>query len=210
MKQLTKNEVRIEYDAPELASLDKAAIVDGIIRFTAYAAALSSVVVAPNIVQAIDKPLARLDTAMDGRKRRREIMRAVYYMKARGYLVGDYEHGLQLTGKAKRRLSRIQFDDIAITPQVEWDHNWRIIIYDIPEKHKNARRILTGVLRRAGCFQLQKSAWITPFPCRDAVETLAAVLEIDRYISYFEAHHLDDATPLIKRFAHKYPFVKFS
>ncbi len=199
-----------DYDVPELAALSTSAMVDGIIRFSAYAAAVSAIVMAPNIVRALDKPLAQLDKSMDARRRHREVMKAVYYMKAHGYLAGDYEHGLQLTPKAKRRLQRMQTETITIDTPASWDGVWRIIIYDIPESKKLARQNLTRLLRRAGCFQLQKSAWITPFACRESVVTVAATYEIDQFITYFEAHYLDNAAPLVRRFAKKYPHVKFT
>ncbi len=99
-------------------------------------------------------------------------------MKNRGYLAGDYEHGLQITDKARRRLSRVRLSDIIIQPQKVWDKTWRIVIYDIPEEHASARRNLTRQLRCMGCFQLQRSTWITPFPCRSEVEAIRAQYHI--------------------------------
>ncbi len=198
------------YEAPELASLKRSALVDEMIKFAAYTTAMGSVLVAPNAIMAFDKPLAALDTTMDKRKRQREIMQTVYYMKAKGYLAGDYEHGLQLTAKAKRRLERVRIDAIRITPTPQWDGLWRVVIYDIPEKHLMARKALASALRRVGCFQLQKSTWITPFACRDDIAVLAATYEVDTYVTYFEVVYLDNAAPLVKRFARKYPLVDFS
>ena len=200
----------IEYEAPELHSLRRAAMVDGVIKFAAYTTAIGSLFLAPNAVQAFDKPLAQLDKTMDERKRRREILQTVYYMKSRGYLAGNYEHGLQLTAKAKRRLAKITTDAIRVRPIPVWDGHWHIVIYDIPEAHKTARQSLAGMLRQAGCFQLQKSTWITPFPCREEVAALSSMYGVDTYVTYFEAVYLDNAAPLIKRFARKYPLVDFA
>jgi DNA-binding transcriptional regulator PaaX len=184
-------------------------IVDEIIRFGSFGVFVSAGLLLPNLVQALDKPLHKLFAKMDERERAREIRRAVYYMKSRGYLAGDYEHGLQLTDKARRRLDRIRLSDVTIKPQDNWDKSWRIVIYDIPEKHAFARQNLTRQLRVIGCFQLQRSTWITPFPCREEISALCSQYHIDKYVTFFESHWLDNASGLLKRFQIKYPHTKF-
>lgn len=197
-----------DYDAPELASMRRGAMVDGVLHFVAYGTALSMAILAPNIVQALDGPLAKLDTTMDQRRRKREILKTVYYMKSRGYLAGDYEHGLQLTGKAKRQLAKRK-GALSVAIPERWDKHWRVIVYDIPEKQQQGRRALTRLLREMGCFQLQKSTWITPFSCRDVIAIAAAEAKVDQYVTYLEATYLDNQQPLLARFSKKYPTVDF-
>lgn len=197
------------YDVPELASLKRKAIIDSILRVASYAAATTAVIVAPNIVQALDKPLAVLDKTMDERSRKRHIMQTIYYMKSRGYLAGDYEHGLRVTAKAKRRLRSLNIQSLKVVPVDQWDGIWRIVIYDIPEMYRTARIGFGSALRQAGCFQLQKSTWIIPFDCRDVVAGHASYYDIAQFVTHFEAHYLDNQQPLIRRFAKKYPMTNF-
>ncbi len=42
----------------------------------------------------------------------------------------------------------------------KWDNTWRIVIFDIPEKHRNLRHILRGKLREWEFKPWQKSVWI--------------------------------------------------
>lgn len=184
-------------------------LIDELIRFGAFGVALSAAVVAPNIMQALDGPLRKLFDRLDAREKEREIQRVIRYMKQQGLLAGSYEHGLQLTEKARKRLAKADFESLRVEPQITWDKRWRIIIYDIPEDHKSARNALAGRLRSFGCFQLQKSTWITPFPCRDGVATLAAHYDVDENITYFEAINLDNEKVLKKRFQKKYPATQF-
>lgn len=170
---------------------------------------MASGVLLPNLLVGLDKPLRSFWRNMDKRERERELQRIIYNLKAQGYLAGEYEHGLQLTAKAHTRLAKIDEETLAITPQDRWDRRWRIVIYDIPEKHKTARNLINLKLRSLGCFQLQKSTWITPFPCRDVIETLCAHYDVDRYVTYFEAVGLDNAAPLLRRFHKKYPDTHF-
>ncbi|MFZ2494945.1 MAG: hypothetical protein WAW60_04215, partial [Candidatus Saccharimonadales bacterium] len=105
-------------------------LIDEILRFGAISLALGATMIAPNIMIGLKKPLDSLFQHLDKQEREREIRRTLYYMKERGYLAGEYEHGLQLTDKARERLARIDAKLIA-TPQDVWDGWWRIIIYDI-------------------------------------------------------------------------------
>lgn len=186
-----------------------AALIDEVIRFSAYGGVLAAAILAPNIIQVLDRGLRKLDKTLDARERQRESLRIIAYMKQRGLLAGDYEHGLKITNKARKRYEKIQLDELRIASQPRWDGLWRIIIYDIPEKKKYARDALGSLLRQIGCFQLQKSTWITPFPCATELETICARHEIDQYVSIFEARQLSNAHALIGRFRKKYPSTRF-
>ena len=184
-------------------------VIDEILLFSVTGAALAGGLLVPNLLVGLDKPLRKFWRHMDKRQREHELQRIVYNLKAQGYLAGEYEHGLQLTAKAHARLAKIQEESLVINPQRTWDHLWRIIIYDIPETHKSARNLLTFRLRALGCFQLQKSTWITPFPCRDIIETVCCHYSVSQYVTYFEALNLDNAAPLLRRFRKKYRTTKF-
>lgn len=49
----------------------------------------------------------------------------------------------------------------------KWDGNWRVVIYDIPEKQRIKRDILRKWLKRFGFGQWQISVWITPHPIEE-------------------------------------------
>jgi len=183
-------------------------IVDEVLRYGVGGAAIATGILLPGAIVGLEKPLKKLLSHLDERERQRELRRVIYYMKDKGYLAGEYEHGLRLTEKAKKRIGRISEDE-GIAPQTAWDGIWRIVLYDIPEGRRNARWALTAKLHQIGCFQLQKSTWITPFPCRDLVLKLTSERDINRYVTYFEANYLENPAPLIARFAKKYPQTKF-
>ena len=184
-------------------------IIDEILLFSVTSAALAGGILLPNLLVGLDKPLRKFWRHMDKRQREHELQRVIYNLKAQGYLAGEYEHGLQMTAKAHARLAKISDESMCIQPQKIWDKLWRIVIYDIPEEHKNARNLLAYRLRALGCFQLQKSTWITPFPCRDVIETVSSHYNIANFVTYFEATNLDNAAPLIRRFRKKYHSTKF-
>lgn len=188
-------------------------IVDEIIRFGAFGTVITAVAVAPNLAQVLSRPLNRLGRKLDERdelrSREKEVQRVIRYMKQQGLLAGEYEHGLQLTNKGRKRLERIALDSLAVHATKVWDKKWRIIIYDIPETHRAARDAFWARLHRLGCFQLQKSTWISPFDCRQEIATLAAHHAVDPYVTYFEAINLDNQKILIARFKKNYPETQF-
>lgn len=184
-------------------------IIDEIIRFGVTTTAIAAGMALPNLLIALDKPLKQLDKQLTAREREREARRIIYYMKERGYLVGDYDHGLQITDRARKRYARSQIEKLQIQPQDAWDHRWRITIYDIPETKAAARHAFLHELRHYGCVLLQRSVMITAFPCLEDIETIAARLDIDQYVSFFETQNLANERPLIERFKKKYPNTKF-
>ena len=187
--------------------------IDDVIRFGVLAAVAGTVVLAPNALLALEKPLEKLTKHLNKRDdeltRNRELRRVVSYMKSQGFLVGDFEHGLEITEKARKRLQKREAKIRTVRPQDVWDKNWRVIIYDIPNTHAAARQEIRRKLRRYGCFHLQRSVLITPFPCFDDIAALAQACKVEKYLSYFETSHLAHDKPLIKRFAQKYPDTRF-
>jgi len=57
----------------------------------------------------------------------------------------------------------------------KWNGKWFGIIFDIPEANRKERSFLRRELNMAGCKELQKSVWITPF---DIEKELLALLNL--------------------------------
>ena len=55
-----------------------------------------------------------------------------------------------------------------------WDKRWRVIIFDIPERHRATRDRLRTMLRSLGFVQLQASVWVYPHDCEDLIALLKA------------------------------------
>ncbi len=162
------------------------------------------VLVAPNAVQVLDKPAARLLKKLDKRSREREVRRVVYYMKRRGlikYATEDYEHGITLTETGKQYLKQRDFESLAIPRPAQWDKQWRLIFFDIPETQKSSRDRLTRKLRQLGFQQLQRSIWIHPFPCQVEIETVTETVGVRRFVTYLEISGIAAEEQLKERFA---------
>ena len=183
--------------------------MDFVLRELVTLGAISAGLALPNLLTALDKPLNKYLNQLDGRARAREARRVIYYMKSQGLIVGEYEFGLTITGKGKKALAKLDIDNVTIQQPRKWDKTWRIIFYDIPEKHKSGRDALTSELRRLGFFQLQRSVWIHPLPCRDVIEKVTTKFQIEKYVSYVESPKLDNQAVLVARFKKRLPNVNF-
>lgn len=74
-------------------------------------------------------------------------------------------------------------------------------MFDIPHNHRTARDALRKKLLDLKFYPLQKSVFITPYPCEDEVDFIASIFDIRKYILilyvvYFEGeeklkHHFN-------------------
>lgn len=185
-------------------------IIDEILRYAVTGTALAASLALPGLIVGLRKPLEKFLSHLDTRERERELRRIIYKMREQGLLAGSYEHGLQLTQKARKRLDKLSLTDLHAQPVDVWDGRWRIILYDLPKNKDSGRHALVSCLRSYGCLPLQKSTWITPFPCRKDIETICAQFGVDTYVTYFEAVSLDNERVMIDLFRRKYPGTDFS
>lgn len=79
----------------------------------------------------------------------------------------------------------------AITKPEIWDHKWRLILFDIPISHNNARDAFRYGLRSFGCYQIQQSVFAHPFPCVEEVKKIAQELGLQEYIKVYTVEDFD-------------------
>ncbi len=109
------------------------------------------------------------------------IKQALREQKLKGYIEYDEndEHSpIILTPKGfvrqtKQRLKEFNFG--------KWDHMWRLIMFDIPERIKLRRRF-QRLLQRVGCFRVQKSVYAFPYDCKKEILTIASSLKVASYV----------------------------
>jgi DNA-binding transcriptional regulator PaaX len=179
---------------------ETSAVIDGILNFTIAGGVIMSILVAPNAAKVFDKRLKLYFKKMDKRSRERELRRLTNYMKKQGLITGDYEHGLIITKQGRRRVKKADFDNMAIEKPKKWDGKWRLVMFDIPEQYKAGRNHLTYKLKMLGFKQLQKSAWIFPFECRQEIETVCERFEVSRFVTYIETDYIDHQDKLTDKF----------
>jgi len=107
---------------------------------------------------------------------------------------------IEITDKGKRRALSEIFNNLKIQKPKKWDRFWRIVIFDIPEKHKWAREGFRDKLQSLGFYQLQKSVFICPYPCDREIKFLISIFNISSYVHFIKAPHLENDQELKKYF----------
>ncbi len=157
----------------------------------------SIAVVAPNAVQLLKYFLPK------NYRDKNRISKSVSRLKANGLLIEKKRSGVayfHLSPKGDRRASQYHLETMKIQKQKKWDGFWRIILFDIPEKQKQARRALNFSLKKLGCIQYQKSVFLTPFPCEKEIRFATKCFTVQKHVQIITASAIDDAKKYQKIF----------
>lgn len=103
------------------------------------------------------------------------------------------ERGKARMNEASKRIYKLD------TP--EWDGQWRMLIYTIPEEKRHLRDELRKELTWSGFGLLSNSCWITPNPMEQQVNSLIDKYEVGPYVSFFRATYegMSDHESLVKK-----------
>ena len=91
-------------------------------------------------------------------------------------------------------------DNLKIDRPKKWDGNWRVVIFDIPERIKKVREALRMHLRNLGFYELQKSVFICPFSCVKEINQIIDFYDISEHVRILMAHSLDNEDELKSKF----------
>jgi phenylacetic acid degradation operon negative regulatory protein len=107
-----------------------------------------------------------------------------------------------LTEKGRGILLKFEIDDIKLPDfsLQNWDGNWRVLIFDVPEISRAARDILRSKIQELGFYTLQKSVYVTPRPCEKEIIGLARMLKISGGVHVLEVKKLGRNETRIRRF----------
>lgn len=92
-----------------------------------------------------------------------------------------------LTKEGQKKALRFKLDEMKIKKPSKWDGEWRIVIFDIPEKFKKVREALRMKLKELGFLELQKSVLILPYECEDEINFIMEVFLIRPFVRFVRA-----------------------
>lgn len=107
---------------------------------------------------------------------------------------------LTLTADGKQRALRYSIEDMRIAKPLRWDGVWRIVMFDIPEKHKQGRDALTRKLKKLGLQPMQKSVFVYPYECKDEIDFIVELFELAPYVRFIRTQDIDIALHLKRHF----------
>lgn len=92
-----------------------------------------------------------------------------------------------LTKDGQKKALKFKLDEMKIKIALKWDGEWRIVIFDIPEKFKKAREALRMKLKELGFLELQKSVLVFPYECEDEINFIMEVFLIRPFVRFVRA-----------------------
>lgn len=103
------------------------------------------------------------------------------------------ERGKSRMDEASKRIYKLE------TP--EWDKQWRMLIYTIPEEKRNLRDELRQELVWSGFGLLSNSCWITPNAMEQQINSLINKYDVGPYVSFFRATYegMNDHMSLVEK-----------
>lgn len=128
-----------------------------------------------------------------------------YFFRLRKQKLIDFKkedniHKVILTENGKKIFLRFNYEELKIkTPKI-WDRNFRIIVFDIPEKKRAARDSLREKMKELGCVKFNDSVWVYPYQCQKEIDFIANYWEIGKYVHFILARDITNRDLLEKAF----------
>lgn len=111
---------------------------------------------------------------------------------------------LVLTRQGREAAADAALASLSTTTPDNWDHKWRLVIFDIPEKHRLARDVFRRRIKEMGFYQIQKSVFVYPFDTTPLVMGLRyRFLLGPKEVQYIVADRIEAEDLLIEHFLDK-------
>lgn len=173
-----------------------AVLAKTILVLAAIGGALTIAAVAPNIFAAAGR--------ISGHRRffhAKGLKKAVTRLREQKLIRVNNDEFIELTPRGLLRVANIAFDDLKIERPLKWDGLWRVVIFDIPDKHKWSRDGFRRKLRELGFLHLQKSVFVTPCPCLEEIKFLSSFFNIADYVHFLETSAISNNVALREHFS---------
>src|SRR3989339_1724517 len=89
-----------------------------------------------------------------------------------------------LTKEGEKKALKFKIDEMDIKKPAKWDGEWRIVIFDIPERFKKAREALRKKIKDLGFVKLQESVFVFPYECEDEIDFITEVFLIRPFVKF--------------------------
>lgn len=145
-------------------------------------------------------PMALSPFIIDHRRfERKHFQQNVKSLKKQGLAEVVEEKGqtvVKITNEGKMRALRYKLTELRVKKPERWDGKWRVVVFDIPERHKQMRELFRRHLKLMGFYPLQKSVWVYAFPCFEEIEFLRQVYRVGVNVTCIVAEQIESAQDL--------------
>lgn len=118
------------------------------------------------------------------------LAQALKRLREKGYIDLDKFNNdliLKLTdkGRGEAVLRKVLKDE-------EWDGKWRIIFFDIPEKHRKVRNVLRSKLKTWGFSPWQKSVWASKKNITEIIRQFIKQIGVEKWVVVIESTNVNN------------------
>ncbi len=109
----------------------------------------------------------------------------IKYLRRQGLIstfVEDKERFLEITPKGLEKINLLKAEPNEIERSKVWDGKWRVVIFDVPDKHRIERDIFRHKIKKIGLIPIQESVYVYPFECTKEITLFASHLNLSRHI----------------------------
>ena len=155
---------------------------------------------APNMLKLLKNVDPNWSSKRDPRRRIRETVSKLKHKGLIEFVSVGGKKRMRLTSKGSRVAEEVQAGKIEIPKPRKWDGQWRIVIFDIPEKKRALRDRVRSLVMTLGFYRLQDSVWVHPYECEEIVTLLKADLKIGEDLLYIIGAAIEFDQPLRAHF----------
>ncbi len=128
----------------------------------------------------------------------------LYRLKQKGeieFVDRDGKKYARLTERGERSLELMrQKASFVNDRKKKWDHRYRLVMFDIPERRKSTRERIRLEMRGLGFLRIQDSAWLYPYDCEEFIALLKADLHIGKDVLYAVIEEIENDAWIKKHF----------
>lgn len=163
-------------------------IQDTVLAVIGVAGILSVAMLAPNVMQALPSLMGKKNYQV-----RFQAKNALGRLIIKGYVKRNSKGLLEITEAGRRALS---LEEARVSAQASlkrrWDGQFRLVMFDIPEKRRRTRDRLRMMMGSFGFLRLQDSVWVSPYDCEDLIALVKAELRVGKDILYAVVREIEN------------------
>ena len=166
-------------------------------------ATLGGVMVAIGAVPDFSKVIKYYTGAKRGARFNYQAKTALGRLATKGLITFEERDGrryARITEKGKQILE-LETQKVTSAEKRKWDHRWRVVIFDIPERRRSIRVRLRRFMQEYGFIRLQDSVWVYPYDCEDLIALAKANFRIGFDVLYMIVERIERDTHLREHFA---------
>ncbi|KKR72438.1 MAG: repressor in the phenylacetic acid catabolic pathway, phenylacetic acid degradation operon negative regulatory protein [Microgenomates group bacterium GW2011_GWC1_41_8] len=158
---------------------------------------LSTLFIAPGMGKAVKLHHFYSSSADEWKRFNRSYLRRTIERLKRSKIVEIVEKDgieqIQITENGHRRLFSYAIEELELTTK-KWDKKWRLVLYDIPIKRKSTQQTLRELLKRLKFLPLQKSVYLTPYPCEREIEFIREYFDLSDRLTILTVGKIENQT----------------